>query len=258
MVKQKFSDPAYSYLIDGISTEINKHHYHMILAKLSGTEETMYDLPPILRDERVDGIILSGSFDSNIVKIIKSLKIQCVVIGNYDTHLLNSLNNVRFNYQLSLLNVINTLVAQGKKRIAFVDEMRDNFLVQEMFNYYKLALKENNLPFNKEICYFGQGPFSGIYQTLQPVFDSNTLPFDAIVSPTLRLAQEISNLTMVHFGFNQKIDIIIATYRPSDYYKLPVPTIYIENSYATIAPIAIKLLLEQIQQKAGSQTIMIN
>ena len=258
MVKKNFADPAYSYLIDGISTEINKRHYHMILAKLSGEEKTLYDLPPILRDERVDGIILSGSFGPNIVKIIKNLTTQCVVIGNYDTHLLNSLSNVRFNYQLSILNVINTFVAQGKKRIAFVDEMQGNFLVQKIFNTYKVALTENNLPFNKDICYFGQGPFSGIYQTLQPVFNSNTLPFDAILCPTLRLAQEISNLIMAHFGFNQKIDIIIATSRPSDYYKLSVPTIYIENSYATIAQAAIKLLIEQIEENAVSQTIIIN
>jgi DNA-binding LacI/PurR family transcriptional regulator len=258
MVGKEFADPAYAHLIDGISSRINKHHYHLMLVKLSGKEKNVYDLPPILRDERIDGIILSGSINPDIVNIMEKMQIQCVVCGNYSPTLLHSLSCVRSNLGLPIFKAIKKLAESGKKRIAFVEEVFDNYFVQETFAAYKLALKENNLPFDENICYFGTGPFSGIFDILKPVFSRKELPFDSIICPDLRLAREISHLIMGHFGLEWEIDIILVTSRPFDYYKLPVPTIYMERSSENLTETALQLLIDKIEGKKESQSITVN
>jgi LacI family transcriptional regulator len=258
MVGKEFADPAYAHLVDGISSQINKHHYHLMLVKLTGKEKTIYDLPPILRDERIDGILLSGSINPNTVEIMEAMQIQCVVLGNYSSSLLRSLSSIRSNFELSIFETIKKLVQKGKKHIAFVEEIFDNYCVQEIFAAYKLALKENELPLDENICYFGTGRFSGIFDILKPVFSQAELPFDAILCTDLRLAREISHLLMGYFGLEKEIDVILATSRSFDYYKLPVPAIYMEKSSENRAEAALQLLIDQIEGRKNSQTITVN
>lgn len=258
MVGKEFADPAYAQLIDGISSQINRHHYHLMLVKLTGEEKTIYDLPPVLRDERVDGILLSGVIKPDTVSIMEEMQTQCVVVGNYSSHLLRSLSCVRSNLELPIFNAIEELVGAGRKRIAFAEEVFDNYAVQEMFAAYKLALQENDLAFDENICYFGTGAFSGIFDVLKPIFSRKELPFDSIICQDLRLAREISHLIMAHFGLELEIDISLVTLRPFDYYKLPVPTIYMEQSSENRVKAALQLLIDQIEDRKESQSITVN
>lgn len=258
MVGKEFADPAYAHLIDEISSEINKHHYHLMLVKLTGKEKNVYDLPPVLRDERIDGILLAGSINPDIVSIIEKMNAQCVVIGNYSSQLLRSLSSVRCNLGLPIFNAVKKLVESGKKRIAFAEEIFDSYYVQECFTSYKLALQENGLTFDENICYFGSEHFSGIFSILEPVFSRKELPFDSILCKDLRLAREISHLIMGRFGLKQKINITLVTSRPFDYYKLPVPTIYMEESVGNRAESALQLLIDQIEGRKKAQSITVN
>jgi LacI family transcriptional regulator, galactose operon repressor len=258
MVGKEFADPAYARLIDEVSSQINKHHYHLMLVKITGQEKTIYDLPPILRDERIDGILLTGEINPDTVRVMEEMRIQCVVLGNYSSRLLRSLSCVRSNMELPIFNVIKEIAKSGKKRIAFVDENYENYCTQNTFATYKAALKENDLSFDENICYFGEGAFSGIFKVLKPVFCRKELPFDSIFCTDLRIAREISHLIMGHFGLERKIDIVLVVYRPFDYYKLPVPTIYIEQSSEARVEVALQLLIDQIEGKKESQSITVN
>ena len=258
MVEREFADPVYSRLIDEISSQINKHHYHLMLVKLTGKEKGIYDLPPILRDERIDGILLAGAINSDIVSIVEKMQIKCVVLGNFNPLLLRSLSCVRSNVGLLVFNAMKEMVNRGNKRIAFVEEYLDSDYMQAVFEFYKLALKENNLPFDENICYFGKGTFCGIFDVMKPVFLKKDLPFDSIFCLDLRLAREISHLIIGHFGLEREIDITITTSRPFNYYKLPVPAIYIEQSSETRVEVALQLLIEQIEGRKESQSITVN
>ncbi len=258
MVGKEFADPAYAHQIDEISSEVNKRHYHLMLVKISGKEKTVYDLPPILRDERIDGILLTGEITPETVRVMEEMQSQCVVLGNYSSQLLRSLSCVRRNVELPVLDIIKKLAESGKKRIAFVEENYNNFAVQQTLTAYKMALSENGLTFDENICYFGKGPFSGIFNILKPVFECNDLPFDSILCKDLRLAREISHLIIAHFGLEREIDILLVTTRPFDYYELPVPTIYLEQSTKTHIEAALQLLIDQIEGRKESQSITVN
>ncbi len=252
-----FADPAYARLVDGISSAINKYHYHLTLVKLTGKEESIYDLPPVLRDERVDGILISGRLEPNIIGLMKTLGMQCVVIGNYSEQLLGSMSSVQISLGLPVVEAVEQLVKQGKKRIAFADEEPDNHSAKVFFDGYKQALGTSGLKFDESICYFGHGVFSGIFNVMKPVFRRKELPFDSILCYDLRIAREISHLVMGHFGLDREITVTIATIRQHDYYELPVPTIYVDLKLEKCVEAAFQLLVDQIEGKKKSQTVVV-
>ena len=89
MVEATFANPAYSYWIDALGGEISSRHYHLMLVKLSGTESSVYEFPSVLRDERVDGIFITGMLTLPLMKEVRRLNLPVIVIGNYDPSLLS-------------------------------------------------------------------------------------------------------------------------------------------------------------------------
>lgn len=257
MVGKEFADPAYAHLIDGVSSAINKFHYHLMLVKITGNETTIYDLPPVLRDERVDGILLTGELKSNTVEVLEKLGPKCVVIGNYNERLLRSLSSVQVKLEAKIFDLVEQLVKLGKKRIAFAEENPDSYLSIKIFNTYKQALKEFGLKFDENICYFGHGPFTGLFDVMKPVFCNDQLPFDSVLAIDMRIAREISHLLFGHFGLKQEINVILATFRQFDYFKLPVPTIYSDYSVEKTVETALQQLIDQIEDKETSKTISV-
>ena len=258
MAGKEFADPAYAHLIDGVSSAINKFHYHLMLVKISGNETSTFDLPPILRDERVDGILLSGNLQTNTVELMEKLGPQCVVIGNYNERLLRSLSSVQVKVEARIFELVERLVKLGKKRIAFAEENPDNYVSIKIFNTYKQALKEFGLNFDDKISYFGHGPFTGVFDVMKPVFSNGPLPFDSVLCPDMRIAREISLLLFGHFGLKQEINVMLATFRQFDYFKLPVPTIYSDYNVEKTVGVALQQLIDQIEGKEISKTIFVN
>lgn len=258
MVGREFADPAYAHLIDGVSSAINEFHYHLMLVKITGNESNVYELPPILRDERVDGILLSGELKTNTVELMETLGPKCVVIGNYSERLLRSLSSVQVKVEAKIFDLIERLVKLGKKNIAFAEECPDNYSSIKYFNAYKQALNEFGLTFDEKICYFGHGPLSGVFDIMNPVFCSPELPFDSILCPDMRIAQEISYLIIGRFGLKNKSDITMAAFRQSEYFKLPVPAVYYDDDIGKTVESALRQLIDQIEGKGISRTIFVS
>ena len=258
MVEREFGDPAYSHLVDSVAKAVNEAHYQLLLVKLRGDESNIYELPPILRDERVDGVILTGDLNKNIIDVIRMLDSKCVVIGNYSERLLGGMANVRRMTDVMISSMMNQLISAGKRRIGFVTEIPDNFEVKSLFRTYEEILKENGLPFDPDICYFGKGAFSGVFDILLPVMKQPKLPFDSLICPDIRTALEISHLLFGYFGLHKPIDVTLATMRMNHYYRLPVPAIYSHFDVDGFVGIAMRHLIDQIENNEPPRVISAN
>lgn len=258
MVNKSFSDQAYAYLLDELSDAINKFNYNLMLATLTGKEEDIYELPHILRDNRVDGILLTGAVTPSSISLIKKLNLKCVLVGNYSEKLVNSLSNVQLKIDVKVFDLIKKLADKGNKRIAFIEESPDNYSANKIYRAYRDALSDLGLPFDDEICYLGNGPFTGMFDILKPVFYKNILPFDSIFCPDLRISREITHLLMGHFGLWHKIDIMLATFWASNNEIPLIPVIYADNSFGRLAKPAMELLINQIENKEEPKTIFLD
>ncbi len=248
LVGKEFSDPAYSRFIDGIAGCAAENNFHLVFTSLTGNETLMYDLPPILRDGRVDGLLISGTLTSKTIAIVHKLGIPHVVLGNYSSSIKGHSPVVEINLSIGIYKAFEQLKLADKRRIAFFDEDLNRYLNKTIFEAFKASLQENDLTFYQDLVYVGAGSMAGAFSALKDLFSADKLPFDAIFCHDFRVASEISHLITGRFGLKGAIDIILVTSRPYSYYRLPVPAVYIDDNMDSIAYSGTNLLLAAIMQ----------
>lgn len=255
MVDVSFSDPAYSPLVDTLAEEVGRLHYQLSLVKLTGQEKTIYDLPPLLRDIRADGLLVSGIVTAEILNLLREMQIPIVVIGNYDPEILNGVSCVFSDREKLLRELIGNMIAAGCRKFAFAEEIAENFCVKQELSVQEKILKDYSLSFTPELIYRGTHRFSGIIPTLQPVFMQEFLPFDAIITTNFRLALEISHLICARFGFRKEYPVKLGTFQRSDTISLPVTAFYTQINQRKQCQAAMEQLIKLLDN-SGLPTLI--
>jgi len=246
LVGREFGDPYYARMMDGIAKGVAQSNYHLIFAELSGEEKSTFDLPPILRDNRVDGILVSGNLNSDVVATLSGLETPYVILGNYKNSVIRNAFAVETDTGMGIHNLVHELRLAGKNKVAYVAETLELFSEQQHFRLFQEALKDNCMVFHDDIVYIGKGSRTGMFHLLKDVFRGESLPFDSIYCSDYRVADEVSHLTLARYGLDKAIDIIIATERPYSYYTLPVPAIYVDASLEELAYNGMNLMLDKL------------
>lgn len=248
MVGADFSDPAYSRTIDGIAKGISDFDYNLILVHLSGNEETLYDFPPALKENRIDGIIITGNLTVEVIDMIKKLGKPHVILGNYAESVSAGSVCIRVNLKSAIAQMVAELRKAGKRHIAYFSESVEGHYESENLEAFRKALSENGLDDDGKLIYKGMGKFSGAYKTLFPVFSGKTMPFDAIVCLDFRCAGEISHLILARSWREKSENILLATTMIHEHQTpLPVPAIYCEGIIGEVAYKGMKCVIEMIQ-----------
>lgn len=196
---RKFSDPAYASMIDSIAEVMNHYNYQLLLVKLSGEETLVSELPPLLRDSRVDGVMVSGNLSPNAVNLLKKMDLPCVVLGNYSEQLLAGLQSVRRNVYPEIFYLVRQLKESSCSRIAFVSEESNVFAIQETYHIFKLVI--NELGMEETPVYWREGALHGVSEKFQQDLFSENPPFDGIFSTSFGNAMQIDSMLSAKYGF---------------------------------------------------------
>ena len=131
MVGNAFADPAYARAIDGMSRVAGEHGLHLILDHLRGDETSVFDLPPVLRDGRVDGFLVTGTLTESAMATLRMLERPHVVLGSYPSSVVGQAINVRLDLAQRLRDLVDELVRQGRRRIGYFTEQPENYHERE-------------------------------------------------------------------------------------------------------------------------------
>lgn len=250
LVERDFSDPTYALLIDGIAEGIKKYYYNLMLLTLTGEERGIFDLPPVLRDGRLDGILLSGNLSVPVMTALKKLEIKIVVLGIYSPVILKGVSNVQPNLEKRAYESVEMAVKSGCKRIAMFEEAPTTFFNVQAYNYIKAAAIEYGVEFDKDNFYLGTGPYSGAIKTMKPVFKQEKLLFDCMICWDFRTAGELAVLLMGRTGLDKDPDLLLLTERVYPHFSLPVPALYIESGQAHIALAGVEYLIDSLKHNS--------
>jgi DNA-binding LacI/PurR family transcriptional regulator len=83
LVDRTFQDSAYSHVFQGIATASVEKEVNPIYLSLRYEELIKGQMPSILRNREVEGLIVSGNYDIRIHEIFDRLGLPLVVVGNY-------------------------------------------------------------------------------------------------------------------------------------------------------------------------------
>ncbi|HAH87243.1 MAG TPA: hypothetical protein DCL60_07720 [Armatimonadetes bacterium] len=247
LVDMDFADPGYSRLIDGITKGTEENNYHLVFARLTGKERLIFDLPPILRDHRVDGILISGVLSAEHMELIRKLNIPFIILGNYSPEITRDSYAMEVDIAGSIHMLIGRLAEAGCRRVAFFDETMTSYLSKMALVSFKEALAANGMEYSDNRVFIGEGRLKGAFNQLKPIFEQKNLPFDAVCCLDYRTANGISHLIWghkTHFGTSE---VTLATSRSYAYYKLPIRAIYMDYDSREIAYQGVNLLLSNIR-----------
>lgn len=246
-----FGFSAYSIFLDGIDDVARSHNFQVVLSKLTGKEKRIFDLPPILRDRRIDGIIVSGLLNEQTIALLTELNIPYVILGNYSSLLTSQSIVVETNIKDAFTNVIALLKENGTGRIAYASLRTGDYYDAFGFDSFKAAMAENGLPFRPELYLeradgtrFTNSSFEGI------IGPASALECDAFMTVTFSPALEFSYYLLSEFDSANRPDCTIVTFRVDGTYDLPIPkTIYVTLPLAQMASEAMKILESIVNRK---------
>ena len=247
LVERDFSDPVYSSLMDGIAQGIKDIQYNLMLVKLEGNETNVYDLPPLLRDGRLDGMLVSGNLSPEIMNALKKLDVEIVALGCYPPTILKGINNVQKNIEREAYESVEMAMKANCKRIALFEEVPNSFTNVQVYNYIKAATLEYGVEFKDENFYHGTVAYSGAKAVMKPVLEQKDLPFDCIICWDFRTAEELASLIMGRCGLNSEPDVKIIVSRPYPHFELSIPGLYLDGCSSNLALVGIEKLLEQLR-----------
>jgi len=232
-------NPFYSRVLEGIEGELVINNYNLILTLLG--EEFNGQVPKMIRDKKIDGLVAVGYMDKKFIQILKNYKISSVFVDPVDYDI--DYKKVVIDNEQGGFLAAKHLLGKGHKRIAFVSGNLQRASFRLRFEGYKKALAVENIPVNDELVKTG-GIESGYELTRElltmknppsAIFygnDTNALlGYKAINDAGLSISDDISVV-----GFD---DIAMAKYSDP-----PLTTIKVYKE--EIGSIAVRKLLEAI------------
>lgn len=143
----------FSSLARGIDDVATMYKYNIILANSDGDKDKEIQVFNTLLAKQVDGIIYMGTHLTDALRDqIKRTKTPVVLAGSVDHK--DEVVSVHVDYVKAVKEAVNTLIAHGDQRVAFVSGPLDYPINGEYrLKGYKEALKENNIEYNPDLVF---------------------------------------------------------------------------------------------------------
>jgi DNA-binding LacI/PurR family transcriptional regulator len=236
------SNPFYSRVLEGIEAELAINNYSLLLQII--TEATKDELPKMVRERRVDGLIIVGTFKDSYVNRILGEDLQVVFIDpktKLEDHCQILIDNEQGAFQATKY-----LIDQGHRRIGFISGDLSRFSFQQRYHGYIKALKSGDIALDKNLIRTG-GLENG-YEHVKYLLKTQSLT--AIVS-----ANDINAIygyNAIH-EMNLKIpdDVSIVGFDDIDLAKMSTPPLTTVRVYKEeLGSIAVRRLLDLIEGRA--------
>lgn len=232
--QEAFANPFFHEIIQGIALAAQDEHFSLTLSATRDYQEEREETLRLLRNKRVDGLILLASrVNDELIKDLKENNYPFVLIGRsmeIDDLPMVDIDNIKAAYQ-----TIKFLTVRGYSKIAFICGPKDYVVTQDRLKGIKLAMKDCKLQYNESVVKYSNFTFEGgVEATLELVkeheIDSIFAFDDMMAFGALRAAQKL--------GYNIPEDIGIIGFNDAPMIS------YIQPALSTVSAPVLKIGLE--------------
>ena len=193
------TNPFYSRVLEGIEAEVAVNNLNLILNIIS--EEQQSELPKMVREKQIDGLILVGILNKEYVERILNVYKNTILVDPKSTTACCS--QVLIDNELGAFQATEYLIRKGHTRIGFISGSLDRLSFSQRYDGYQKALKRNRLPLDARLVRTG-GIESGydhvkellIQQKPTAIFAANDINaiygYKAIHELNMRIPRDIS------------------------------------------------------------------
>lgn len=140
--------PFYMKMYHSVIMQLSRFHYSAIMEVVTPAMVEEYQMPNVVTEQKVDGLIVLGQIESDYLKKVRESSIPMVYLDFYDRHMeVPSVitDNVYGSYMLA-----NYLVRKGHTKMAFVGSIDATpSILDRYLGYYRSHLV-NHLPVRED------------------------------------------------------------------------------------------------------------
>lgn len=181
-------NPFYSYVLAGTERECQRHNISLMYANIEVDDTNRaLSLPAMLLDQRVDGVIIVGTFLEETILDISRRTGQNIVLVDAYTSGQNPFDSVLIDNYNGAIMAVEHLIAQGHRHIGLIGSSEHSYpSIAERREGYLTALRRHGL----RVEYIEDG----------------ALDREDAIQATTRLMQRAPHLTAI-FGCNDNVAI---------------------------------------------------
>jgi len=184
VIVPKISTETTSRVIEGISDEISKCGYDLLIANTNLNINKEMEYLNILKNQ-VDGIIfMATKITDKHIKIMEEIDIPIVVVSQN----IKEYPSIYYDDYNASKDVVEQLLINGYEKIAFIGVYEDDIAVgYERKRGYINALEENKIKLNEKLIQIGDFSMESGYKLCKRLMEDNEKP-DAIFATTDNIA----------------------------------------------------------------------
>lgn len=144
-----FSLTFYGQLYEKVVRALYNNGYYGILELLTREDEMQGNLPKVMLDEKVDGLILLGQINERYIdKITGQTELPVFFLDTYVPH--KAIDTVISDGYYGMYIMTNYLISQGHRKIGFVGSVDATSSISDRYWGYRRALRENHIDYKEE------------------------------------------------------------------------------------------------------------
>ncbi len=241
------SNQFYSFVIEGMVKEAVDKNFNLLFSYVEKAYKGYQSLPLIIREKNVDGVLLIGRVEAEMVKDIQERRLSLLAIDNYPS--LKGVDTIQIDNKQGGLIAVEHLIGLGHKNIGLLSIAKGRPSIEERKEGWKNALTKYDLPAQDAFSFESQSlSFQGGYEKTKEILRKNkkmTALFcvnDEMAAGALRAAREMgrsvpSDLSVVGFD----------NITMSNYTDPPLTTVSAAKEY--MGKLAVSRVLEMIENK---------
>ena len=145
------TNPFYSRVLEGIEAEIALNGYNLILHILTKSDQVQ--LPKMIREGQVDGVILVGIFKTEFIDLILEQNLNVVLVDPKVT--MQNCSQVLIDNEQGGFLITQYLIERGHRHIGFMSGDLARWSFKLRYDGYKKALNHYGIAFDESLVVTG-------------------------------------------------------------------------------------------------------
>ncbi len=170
------TNPFYSKIIEGIEEQLVNANLNLVTNVLRKDQVEALELPKMVKDKSVDGMILLGHMPENFVKMVMDKSLPAVMVDNFIKGAPVS-SMIIDNFD-GAYKAVTYLLETGHKRIAYLSGPRERYSFSQRAEGYRKALTDKGVKVDEKLMVFDDAESEG-YAWMRTVMEGPNRP-DAI------------------------------------------------------------------------------
>ncbi len=141
-----FKSEYYLTMMYSLQKELFKQGYEILLSEYTDENAINKEVPRIVRNGRVDGVVILGGFPNSAGKMLSELNIPTIMLDSFSEHL----DSIITDGANSVFNSVKALVELGHKRLSYFAYKAEDYNTENRINGFKKAICELSL--DENIC----------------------------------------------------------------------------------------------------------